>query len=90
MTNQQLNAYQVGDNDIVAAYDPAGAAKLLCEFFDYPLGEFTEDDVELVSDAELDNTKAFDVDENKVVTLEKTLRQELSELTEPTYMHGWE
>lgn len=90
MTNQQLNAYQVGDNDIVAAYDPAGAAKLLCEFCGYPLDEFTEDDVELVSDAELDNTKAFDVDENKVVTLEKTLRQELAELTEPAYMYGWE
>lgn len=86
----ELNAYQVGDNDIVAAYDPAGAAKLLCELCGYPLDEFTKDDVELVPEAVLDNTVAFDVDEGKVVTLEKTLRQELAELTEPAYMHGWE
>lgn len=85
-----LRAYQVGDNDIVAAYDPAGARKVLCEFNGYPEDQYEDSEVELVSDKVLDNTEAFDIDEGKTITLEKTLRQELAELTEPAYLHGWE
>lgn len=87
---QRLIAYQVGDNDIVAAYDPAGAIEVLCTFNGYELDEFTVDEVVAVSDALLDSTEAFDQDEGKTVPLEKTLRQELEELTEPAYLHGWE
>lgn len=86
---RSLFAYQVGDNDIVAAYDPAGAIQVLCEFNGCG-NDFDENDVELVSDKMLDNTEAFDVDEGKAFTLEKTLRQELAELAEPAYLHGWE
>lgn len=86
---RQLFAYQVGDNDIVAAYDPAGAIKVLSDFAGYG-DDFDESEVDLVSDKMLDNTEAFDIDEGKTITLEKTLRQELAELTEPAYLHGWE
>lgn len=88
---RQLFAYQVGDNDIVAAYDPAGAIKVLVEFSGLgDLDDYDESDVDLVSDKVLDATEAYDIDEGKTVTLEKTLRQELAELTEPAYLHGWE
>lgn len=87
---QRLIAYQVGDNDIVAAYDPAGAIEVLCTYSGYELDEFTVDEVVAVSDTLLDSTEAFDQDEGKIVPLEKTLRQELEELTEPAYLHGWE
>ncbi|WP_443190959.1 hypothetical protein [Pseudomonas indica] len=81
-----LKAYQVGDNDIVAAYDPAGAIQVLVDFAGY--GD--DFDVEPVSDKVLDATEAFDQDEGKAITLDKTLRQQLAELTEPAYLHGWE
>jgi hypothetical protein len=85
-----LKAYQVGDNDIVAAYDVAGAIKVLAEMGGYSPDDFDEDDVELVSDMVLDNTEAYDEDEAKIVTLDKTLREELEALTEPAYLCGWE
>lgn len=90
MNTETLKAYQVGDNDIVAAYDPAGAIKVLCEFNGDPDDEFELSEVELVSDKVLDNTEAYDQDEGKIVILDKTLRQELAELTEPAYLYGWE
>lgn len=86
---RQLIAYQVGDNDIVAAYDTTGAIQVLEDFTNGGY-DFDEDDVELVSDKMLDNTEVYDQDEGKIVTLDKTLRQELAELTEPAYLHGWE
>ena len=75
----------------MAAYDPAGAIKVLVEFSGLgDLDDYDESDVDLVSDKVLDATEAYDIDEGKTVTLEKTLRQELAELTEPAYLHGWE
>ncbi|MNR46713.1 hypothetical protein D3C85_1657170 [compost metagenome] len=73
----------------MAAYDPVGAIKVLSDFAGYG-DDFDESEVDLVSDKMLDNTEAFDVDEGKTITLEKTLRQELEALTEPAYLHGWE
>lgn len=90
MPEQTLKAYQVGDNDIVAAYDEAGAIAVLCEYCGYPGGEFDLEDVELVSDKVLDSLEAYDQDEGKVIALDKSLRQRVSELTAPAYMHGWE
>lgn len=90
MPEQTLKAYQVGDNDIVAAYDEAGAIAVLCEDSGYDLEDFTLDEVTLVRDEVLDVMQAYDQDEGKVVPLEKSLRQELAELTEPAYMVGWE
>ncbi|MCY1359450.1 hypothetical protein D9M69_460210 [compost metagenome] len=90
MPEETLKAYQVGECDIVAAYSPEGAIAVLCEFCSYPADEFDLDDVDLVSDQMLDTLEAYDQDEGKYVTLDKSLRQELAELTEPAYMHGWE
>ncbi|WAB92014.1 hypothetical protein OSS47_28530 [Pseudomonas citronellolis] len=90
MPEETLKAYQVGDNDIVAAYDPAGAIAVMCEECGYEPEDFTLDEVALVRDEVLDVMQAYDQDEGKVVPLEKSLRQELAELTEPTYMLGWE
>lgn len=87
--SKELKAYQVGDNDIVAAHDPAGAIKVLVDFVGYD-DDIDESEVDLVSDKTLDAAEAYDQDEGKTVPLEKTLRQELAELTEPAYLHGWE
>lgn len=87
---RNLIAYQVGDNDIVAAYDPAGAAALLCEYCGYQEGEFTADNTEIVSDTLLDSTEAYYEDSDEKIQLKTTLRQDVVALTEPTYMYGWE
>jgi hypothetical protein len=81
----QLQAYQVGDNDIVAHYSPAEAAVFLCEFSGYPEGEYTAEDVELVSDDFLD-APMRDEEGNEC----PSLRTDLASATEPTYLHGWE
>ncbi|BGE63882.1 hypothetical protein JET89_15910 [Pseudomonas aeruginosa] len=86
MTIETLKAYQVGDNDIVAAYDQVGAIKVLCIFCSYPDDEYGLDEVQLVENEVQDATEANDQNEVATVTLEKTLRQELSELTEPAYL----
>lgn len=85
-----LKAYQVGETDIVAAYDPAGAIKVLCDFNGEPCATFELDEVVPVSDALLDNRTAYDSDEKIFVTLEKTLREQMAELNAPAYLHGWE
>jgi len=87
----KLTAYQVGDYDIVAAYDPAGAIEQLKKASDGDYDDLDpERDVLIVSDKWLDATEVFDQDEGKLVPLEKTLRQQLEELTEPQHMWGWE
>ncbi|WP_069865488.1 hypothetical protein [Pseudomonas citronellolis] len=90
MPEKILKAYQVGDNDIVAAYDEAGAIEVMCAKCGYVEEDFALDEVVLVRDEVLDVMQAYDQDEGKVVPLEKSLRQELSELTEPAHMVGWE
>lgn len=85
-----LNAYQVGDYDVVAAYDREGAIAVLREQTGDLSDDHTVEDVVLVSDKMLDNMEAFDQDENKIVPLEKSLRQEVALLTKPTYLYGWE
>lgn len=85
-----LIAYQVGDCDVVAAFTPEGAIAVLCEQTGEELDEYELDDVVLVSDKSLDNLEAFDQDEGRMVTLEMSLRQELTMLTKPTYLYGRE
>lgn len=85
-----LIAYQVGDYDIVAAFDPQGAIAVLCEQTGEELNEYDLTDVKLVSDKHLDALEIFDQDEGKTEQLETSLRQDIAALTEPTYMFGWE
>lgn len=83
--NSELKAFQVGDNDIVAHYSPAEAAMLLCEHSGYPDGEFTSDDVVLVSEEFLDQPM-----NEEDGTPAAPLRVDLLAATEPCYLHGWE
>lgn len=85
-----LIAFQVGDNDVVAAYDAAGAIAVLCAQNDQATSEFDLADVEVISDEHLDAMEAYDQDEGKTVRLETSLRQDVAALTEPTYLFGWE
>jgi len=85
-----LIAYQVGDYDIVAAFDPQGAIAVLCEQTGEDLSEYELKDVILVSDKHLDSLEIFDQDEGKIEKLDSSLRQDIAALTEPTYMFGWE
>lgn len=87
---QALKAFQVGDFDIVAAYTPEGAITVLCEQNDYPLDEYTIDEVKLVDDKHLDSLEVFNQDEGVTEKLETSLRQDVAALKEPAYMYGWE
>lgn len=88
--SQTLIAYQVGDNDIVAAYSPEGAISVLCEVTGEEREEYALNSVERVSDKHLDSLEAFNEDEGTTETLETSLRQDVAKLTKPTYMYGWE
>jgi len=78
MPEKALKAYQVGDNDIVAAYDPAGAIEVMCEECGYVEEDFALDEVVLVRDEVLDVMQAYDQDEGKVVS-EGLLRRIVAE-----------
>jgi len=81
----QLQAYQVGEQDIVAHYSASQAAAFLCEFFGYPEGEFTAADVVLVSDHFLDAPM-----QEEDGTPSQSLREDLAAATEPTLLHRWD
>ncbi|RXU01348.1 hypothetical protein B1F69_04480 [Pseudomonas syringae] len=85
-----LIAYQVGDYDIVAAFDPQGAIAVLCEQTGQDTTEYELSEVELVSGKLLDSLEVFNQDEGKTERLETSLRQDIAKLTVPTYMYGWE
>ncbi|MCU9528372.1 hypothetical protein [Pseudomonas mosselii] len=80
-----LKAYQVGDNDIVAHYSPEEAAAFLCAYSGLPKGEFTAEDVELVTDKFLDAPM-----QEEDGTPAPSLRADLQAATTPRYLHGWE
>lgn len=85
-----LIAYQVGDTDIVAAYSPEQAIEVLCSVNDADPSDYSLDDVKLVPDSILDSLDAYDPDEGEHVALETTMRQDITILAEPSYVHGWE
>ena len=78
---QQLQAYQVGGNDIVAAYSQEGALAVLEEL----AGEtgLALEDVSPIEEAELDVPVE---DEDGAAC--PTIRQMLAELSEPAYLFG--
>lgn len=86
----RLIAFQVGDNDVVAAYTPEGAIAVFAEQSGVPSSDFTVDEVEAVSDERLDSRQAFNQDDGKLEELTESLREEVSRLTQPTYLYGWE
>ncbi len=90
----ELKAYQVGDCDIVAAYTPEGAIKvlnLMCGYSeDDNAYDLTVEDVKLVSESILDARSYYDLDDAVVVHLETSLREDLAAMTSPQYVYGWE
>ena len=86
---RQLLAYQVGDYDVVAAYDPQGAIAAMCEQTGQALDEWDLSEVELVSDQRLDALEIHNQDEGVVEKLKTSLRQDLATLIAPTYLYGW-
>lgn len=89
----ELKAYQVGDCDVVAAYTPESAVKIMNEMagnIDGDIFAFSVDDTKLVSDDILDSMKYYDLDEAETVYLERSLRQDIALMTEEQYAYGWE
>ena len=82
--DQPLKAYQIGANDIVAAYSPEGALAVLIELAG-DLDPLTLIDVVAIEDAELDSP-VVDEDDSPC----PTIRQMLAELCAPAYLFGWE
>jgi hypothetical protein len=73
--NNLLKAYQVGDNDIVAAFDEEGAIEVLVLYTGCSkTSDYNKDeDVTGLTGKEIG-----------------TLRDWLNELNEPEYMYGWD
>ncbi|WAB92512.1 phosphohydrolase [Pseudomonas citronellolis] len=81
-----LKCFQVGELDLVAAYTPAQAIKLLCAFSGYDANEYSLDDVEEWTDAELDR-ECFEEDG---VTPAAPWRAQFATCVYPQYLGGWE
>jgi len=83
----ELKCYAVGDCDWVAAFDEAGARRVLEEMNGEESGAYGDWEVELVSDEWLDKPWCDEDDRTKIVG---TLREYLAAATEPTYLAGTE
>ena len=83
--NKTLIAFQVGDNDIVAAYDEKEAVKILCEYSGcLDAEDFDDSDVtDLTSKL---NEMLKDEEGNDLETLGDWLKR----IYEPEYLYGWE
>lgn len=83
--SKKLTPYQVGDNDIVAAYDEKQAIKILCEYSGcLDADDFKESDVtDLTSKL---NGMLKDEDGNDLETLGNWIKR----IDKPEYMYGWE
>ncbi len=81
-----LKCYQVGEQELVAAYTPEQAIKLLCAFAGYQKDEFSVEDVSAWTDAELDRP-CFEEDGT---TPAEPWRKAFAACTYPQYLGGWE
>lgn len=83
MSTHTLSVYQVGDHDYYAANSAAEAEKLHLDANE--LEEEDREQAQLVSDQELDKPWQ---DEDQPGVIVGTLRQWLSEATEPCWLSG--
>lgn len=81
--NTKLKAYQVGENDIVAAYHEKEAIKVLCDYCgDMEEFDFDESDV---------TEKHFDLKiHNEDGTFLELLGDTMKDVDTPQYLFGWE
>lgn len=86
----KLRAYQVGDYDVVAAYNPQNALEVFALQGGNGLEMFSLDEVVPLTDTQLDADEVFNQDEGKIERLDETLRQQLARLIKPTYLCGWD
>lgn len=84
MKTNELKAFQVGDNDIVAHYSPQEARAWLIDFAGYAENDIELNEVEQVDDRRLDLPV---VDEDGAHC--GTLRAFLAEATEPELLLSW-
>lgn len=81
-----LKCYQVGEQDVVAAYTPEQAVAILCAFSGYPEDEYTVNDVSEWTAAQLDAP----VFEEDGVTPAEPWRATFAACVYPQYLCGWE
>ncbi|MDU4250510.1 phosphohydrolase [Pseudomonas sp.] len=81
-----LKCFQVGDNELVAAYTPEQAIKLLCAFAGYSADDFDLDDVSEWTAEELDR-QCFEEDGE---TPAEPWRAVFAACVYPQYLGGWE
>ena len=86
-SKKSLTAYQVGDNDVVAAYDEEGAVKVLGDYCGYEVEEFYEDDNNSVTDL---TSKLGEMLKDEEGNDLETLGDWLKRIDEPEYLYGWE
>ncbi len=80
---ETLKAYQVGENDIIAAYNEKQAIEILCEYNGcIDVDDFDHSDVTKLSFC----LKLQDEEGQGIGTLGSWLAQ----LSKPEYMYGWE
>jgi len=87
VSTKALIAYQVGDNDVVAAYDEEGAVKVLGDYCGYSVEEFYEDGNNSVTDLTRKLNVMLKDEEGKDL---ETLGDWLKRIDEPEYLYGWE
>jgi len=82
MKNRKLKPYQVGENDIVLAENEQEAIKILCDYCELSLEEFTLEDVnEQPLSLELQD------EEGNVMF---SIGEYIKRMDEPQYLVGWE
>ena len=84
-----LQAYQVGDGDVVAAYSPEGAIAVLCAQTGDEAGAYELNEVELVGAKRLNGKRYFDTELGRVMRTKTPLLQDLRALEKPSYLYGW-
>lgn len=81
-----LTPYQVGENDVVAAYDEEEAIEVLCLYTGCNHTNEFDKSVDVTDLTKNLDEMLKDEDGNDL----NTLRAWVEELTEPQYMYGWE
>lgn len=93
-SSRTLTAYQVGDNDVVAAYDKDGAIQILADYCGFDADEFYAEDygfgTNSVSTVEDLTSKLNVMLKGEDGEDLETLGDWMNRVNEPEYLYGWE